>query len=79
MGDPDIHVAIFESLLEQTKAVRDIKIQVESLKQMMFEHRPAFVPTFAEQVQKFSASPHVQQLDLLIERLQNALRTLKAG
>ena len=78
MGDPDIHVAIFESLLEQTKAVRDIKIQVESLKQMMFEHRPAFVPTFEEQVKKFTASPNVQQLDSLIERLQNALRLLKA-
>jgi hypothetical protein len=79
MADPEFHAAIFESLLEQTKALRDVKIQVESLKQMMFEHRPAFIPTFEEQVSKIAASPNVQQLDLLIERLQDALRTLKAG
>jgi hypothetical protein len=79
MADNDIHAAIFESLLEQTKAIRDVKVQVESLKQMMFEHRPAFVPVFEEQVKQVAASPNLRQLDTLIDRLENALRMLKAG
>ncbi len=77
--EQDILTAVFEALLEQTRAVRDVKIQVESLKQMMFEHRPAFVPAFEEQVRKMMASPQVQQLDTLIQRLEVAVRGLRQG
>lgn len=69
--------AIFEALLEQTRAVRDVKVQTESLKQMIFEHRPAFAPTFAEHVRKVTSSPQLQQLDALIGRLEQALRGLR--
>ena len=79
MADNDAIATIFESLLEQTRAIRDVKIQVESLKQMMFEHRPAFVASFEEQVRKVSAPPHLQELDALISRLESAVRTLKDG
>ena len=79
MADQEINSAVFESLLEQAKAIRDVKVQVESLKQMMFEHRPAFVPAFEEEVKKVAASAHLQQLDTLIERLQAALETLNSG
>ncbi len=64
--------------MEQTKAIRDLKIQVESLKQMMFEHRPAFVPAFEEQVHKTSATPSVQQLDATISQLELAVRSLRS-
>jgi len=63
--------------VEQTKAIRDLKIQVESLKQMMFEHRPAFIPAYDEQVAKTSATPSVQQLDATISQLELAVRSLR--
>ncbi len=75
--EQDTLTTVFEALLEQTRAVRDVKIQVESLKQMMFEHRPAFVPSFEEQVRKMSASPQVQQLDAFVNRLEAAVRGLR--
>ena len=77
MSDASPIVTIFETLLEQTRAIRDTKIQTESLKQIMFEHRPAFVPAFEEQVQKISSSPQVQQLDGFIERLERALVSMR--
>jgi len=77
MVDNDMAANILEALLEQAKAIRDVKIQAESLKQMMFEHRPAFVPVFEEQVKKTTASPQVQQLDAVIGRLADVLRSAK--
>jgi hypothetical protein len=79
MPDRDVLVPLFVALLEQTKAVRDLKIQTESLKQMMFEHRPAFIPAFEEQVQKISSSPALKQLDSLISQLEQGLRALKTA
>ena len=36
------------SLLEQqAKEIRELRLEIESLKRMMFEHRPAFIPAFA--------------------------------
>jgi hypothetical protein len=78
MSEPSPIITIFETLLEQTKAIRDVKVQTESLKQMMFEHRPAFVPAFAEQVEKISSTPAVQQLDSFVGRLERALASMKA-
>ena len=77
MPENDAFATILEALLEQTRAIRDVKIQVESLKSMMFEHRPAFVPTFAEQVEKVTASEKLQQLDGLVERLEAAVRQMR--
>jgi hypothetical protein len=76
MRDQDAIAGIFGALVEQTKAIRDLKIQVESLKQMIFEHRPAFIPAFEEQVRKTSATPSVQQLDSTIGQLELAVRSL---
>jgi hypothetical protein len=77
MPEDDFVSAMLEALLDQTRAIRDVKIQTESLKNMMFEHRPAFVPAFEEQVKKVTESPVLQQLDLLISRLEEALHTLR--
>jgi hypothetical protein len=76
MAENDFLGTMLEALLEQTRAIRDVKIQTESLKNMMFEHRPAFVPAFEEQVGKVTASPALQQLDGMIARLEEALRGL---
>jgi hypothetical protein len=79
MPDQDALATMMEALLEQTKAIRDVKIQAEALKQMMFEHRPAFIPAFDEQVKKVTASPNLQELDALIGNLERALGTLKTS
>ena len=76
MPEKEVLASILEALLEQTRAIRDVKIQAESLKQMIFEHRPAFVPAFEEQLRKAVASPGLQQLDSLIERLEREVRAL---
>jgi hypothetical protein len=76
MSDNETLATIFEALLEQTKAVRDLKIQCETLKQMMFAHRPAFIPAFDEQLKKTSASPQLQGLDVMVEGLEQAIRDL---
>jgi hypothetical protein len=68
---------IMEALLEQSRAIRDVKIQAESLKRMMLEHRPAFVPTFAEKVRQAAATPAMQELDSMIQRLETAIRALR--
>jgi hypothetical protein len=79
MTENDVLATILEALLEQTRAIRDVKVQAESLKQMMFEHRPAFVPTFEEQVKKVTASPALQDLDTMITRLEQAVGGLRQG
>jgi restriction endonuclease S subunit len=77
MPEDNAIATILEALLEQTRAIRDVKIQVESLKQMMFEHRPAFVPTFEERLKKVSDSGELEQLDSLIARLEASVRELR--
>ena len=72
-------VTIMEALLEQTRAIRDVKIQVEALKQMFFAHRPAFVPDFAEQVKKVTADGTLERLDGLMSNLEATVRKLRAG
>ena len=32
---------------QQAQELRELRLEIESLKQMMFEHRPAFIPAFA--------------------------------
>jgi hypothetical protein len=77
MAENDALTTILEALLEQSRAIRDVKVQTESLKRMMLEHRPAFIPTFEEQVKKVNASPAVQHLDSMILRLEEAVRGLR--
>ena len=79
MTEPDPVVTIMEALLEQTRAIRDVKIQVESLKQMMFAHRPAFVPTFEEKVKEITADGTLERLDGLVASLEATVRKLKEG
>ena len=70
-------LALFETLLEQQKAIRDVKIQVESLKAMMFEHRPQFREPFAQQVSRISGSEGLQKLDLASARLEDTIGALR--
>lgn len=68
---------LFETLLEQQKAIRDVKIQIESLKEMMFEHRPQFREPFAQQVARISDSQSARKLELDAARLEDTISALR--
>ncbi len=60
-------------LLPLYQALRDVKLQVESLKTMMFEHRPAFIETYNEITKRVAQSESIRALDERIAELQKAL------
>ena len=33
-------------LQQQARQIEELRLEIESLKRMMFEHRPAFIPAF---------------------------------
>lgn len=60
-------------VLSLYKAVRDVKLQVESLKTMMFEHRPAFIETYNEITKRVAQSEAIRALDERIVALETAV------
>lgn len=65
---------ILETMVHQQKLLLDVKIQVESLKAMMFEHRPAFTEAFAQQVNNLLEKPEIQQMQAQIAELDATLK-----
>lgn len=59
-------------LLPFLQTLRDVKLQVESLKTMMFEHRPAFVETFNQITVRVAQSESIVELGRQIAELQKA-------
>ena len=55
------------------KAIRDVKVQVESLKTMMFEHRPAFIETYNEITKRVAQSEAIRGLDERIAELEKGV------
>jgi X-X-X-Leu-X-X-Gly heptad repeat protein len=72
MNEQDMQ-EIYETMLHQEKLLLELKIQIESLKSMMFEHRPAFTEAFAQQVTKITQTPGIQQLQSQIAQLEAGL------
>lgn len=64
---------IYETMVHQQKLLLDLKIQIESLKSMMFEHRPAFTEAFAQQVSNILQKPEIQQMRAQIADLESNL------
>ncbi|HYG97982.1 MAG TPA: hypothetical protein VD837_02550 [Terriglobales bacterium] len=60
---------VYETMLHQQRLLLDVKIQVEALKAMMFEHRPAFTEAFAQQVNSILQKPEIQQMQAQIADL----------
>jgi hypothetical protein len=56
-------VSLYETLLDQQKTLRDIKLQIESLKSMMFTHRPQFVEEFARHEEIVAAREMFRSMD----------------
>ena len=64
---------IRELLLQQAKEIRQIKLHLEALKRMMFEHRPPFVPAFEHQLGAVEGSGALRALDEAIGRLERQI------
>jgi hypothetical protein len=78
MSDKELLIQLYEAILTHQAQVRDLKVQIESLKRMMFEHRPQFVPVFELIVGSVSESEAIQQLDAYSRQLQEALQQLRS-
>jgi hypothetical protein len=61
---------LYQLLLAQQEQLRELKLHLEALKRMMFEHRPAFVPSFEQQLGAVEASGALAELDVSIRRLE---------
>jgi hypothetical protein len=78
MTTDNINIAsLYETLLEQQKALRDVRLQIESLKSMMFTHRPQFVEDFAKQQEIVGAREMFQKMDSQIEQLERTTAKLR--
>jgi len=70
-------VSLYETLVSQQKLLRDVKLQIESLKSMMFTHRPQFVEEFAKHEEIVGAREMFQTMDSNIAQLENTTSALR--
>ena len=70
--------ALYELLIDQQKSLRDLKLQVEGLKAMMFEHRPAFVEAHAAQIERLADSATMKGMDQRIVLAEELLQEAQA-
>jgi hypothetical protein len=70
--------AVYELLIDQQKSLRDLKLQIEGLKAMMFEHKPPFVEAHAAQVNRLASSAMVASCDQRIALMEALLQDLEA-
>jgi hypothetical protein len=66
--------AMYELLLAQQKQIRELKLHLEALKRMMFEHRPPFVPAFEHQLGAVESSGFLRESDESIRRLERQVQ-----
>jgi hypothetical protein len=65
---------VYQLLLTQQKQIRELKLHVEALKRMFFEHRPPFVQAFEHQLGAVEASGYLCETDELIRRLERQMQ-----
>ena len=62
------------SELNQTEllsTLRDVRLELEALKRMFFEHRPQFIHSFAQHREAVEQSGYMQKLDAAIATVQS--------
>ena len=62
MSDPNIHQLL--------TTLRDVRLELEALKQMFFEHRPPFVQSFAQHRAAVEASGYLKKTDEAIAAVE---------
>lgn len=55
---------------ELLAALREVRLELEALKRMFFEHRPAFVASFAQHRAAVEQSSFLQSLDRAIGAIE---------
>lgn len=70
-------VSLYETLVGQQKMLRDVKLQIESLKSMMFTHRPQFVEEFAKHEEMVRERETFAAMDREIAGLEKTTATLR--
>jgi hypothetical protein len=61
---------IYQLLLDQHRQIRSLKLQLEALKRMMFEHQPPFAASFEQQIRAVEASDFLRESDDAIRKLE---------
>lgn len=64
---------LYEMLLDQYRQLRDLKANLEALKSMMFEHRPAFVPAFQQKLSEVAESHSLDHFTAAMRKLEDRL------
>ncbi len=75
--DNETTLALFEALLHQGEAIRELKLELESLKNMFFEHRPPFREAFAEHRSKLTSADALGRVDEQLATLRAAVEQLR--
>jgi hypothetical protein len=65
---------VYELFLAQQKQIRELKLHVEALKRMFFEHRPPFVQAFEHQLGAVESSGFLRENDDSIRRLERQVQ-----
>jgi len=68
---PTDDAALHQLLLDQVTQLRQLTLELEALKRMFFEHRPAFIEAFAQHRGAVEASGFLRPLDQAMQRLQD--------
>ena len=56
---------------ELLSTLRDVRLELEALKRMFFEHRPQFIHSFAQHREAVEQSGYMQKLDEAIASVQS--------
>lgn len=67
MSDPNLHQLL--------TTLRDVRLELEALKRMFFEHRPQFVQAFAEHRAATEASGFLKPLDNAISEVERHVKS----
>jgi hypothetical protein len=62
MSEPNLH--------EVLTTLRDVRLELEALKQMFFEHRPQFIQSFAQHREAVEQSGYLQKLEETIAAIE---------
>ena len=65
---------VYDLLLAQQEQIRELKLHLEALKRMMFEHRPPFMQAFEQQLGAVESSGFLRETDESIRRLERVVQ-----
>ena len=67
MTDANLHTVL--------ATLRDVRLELEALKRMFFEHRPQFIQSFAQHRGAVEASDYLQSLDAALAAVEHSLKS----